>query len=296
MARRQSLEEWIREAILDSSDKGPNGTEAKITQITMMHTGMNQQQLELHTAKLNGSGDPSQLGAMFRNKAESYCQDLPGVQRFMLLAFYTGSNEPQARHPFNVTGIVAYEGGVSEEPTATGERAQSMRHKDSFLQQVFNQQQALNDYTLRIINNADQRVQRLEKENVDAINILKEMMFKQVTDTHELEMKRLQFERTTTERKKLLSYAPLLVNTILGREVFPQGAEDTALIEGIADALKPEDIELLAASGVIKPELMGPLFNRFQRRAMQKEEEARQNRMLQPPVEDPEKDAAGEIQ
>lgn len=57
--------------------------------------------------------------------------------------------------------------------------------------------------------------------------------------------------------------APALVNSIAGREVFPQSSEDTALVDAIAEGVKPEQIAMLAH--LVPPSLAGPLMDRLGR-------------------------------
>ena len=92
-----------------------------------------------------------------------------------------------------------------------------------------------------------------------------------------------------------MSFAPALINTLLGKEIFPQATADTSLVETIADNIKEEDIQKLA--GVLPPELWGPLAVRMKahidKRLAEKAERERQMKEL-PPHPDPEADAAGD--
>jgi hypothetical protein len=92
----------------------------------------------------------------------------------------------------------------------------------------------------------------VRRENREGFTLVKELLAAQALNRHEFKMKELEFERSTEERKKWLDFAPSLVNTILGSEVFPQSTEDTSLLESIADSLSEED--LMKLSSVLKPE------------------------------------------
>jgi hypothetical protein len=121
------------------------------------------------------------------------------------------------------------------------------------------------------------------------------MMLTKITEDREHQFKVLQYERATGERKKWMSFAPALVNTVLGKEVFPQSVEDTALVETIADSLGEEEVMKLGA--VLKPEIMGPLANRLVKYQAKKNHEAALAEAAVKqlsPHPDPEGDAAGD--
>jgi len=99
------------------------------------------------------------------------------------------------------------------------------------------------------------------------------------------------------QRQELFKMLPPLVNTVTGREVFPVGATDTALLEAIAEAIDKnpnpnEALGSLASAGIIPPELMGALMARMQQAiAKKRQEEAERRAMV--PVGNPELDAMG---
>jgi hypothetical protein len=294
---KMTLGQWVREACLDE-DKGE-----KLTAIILVHMqGMQQQ--EIHTAKfgLSTTKTAEDVGAMLKKKAEEYCQDMPGVQMFQLLAFYGGRTEPEARHPFVINVNNHGENGLfTENPTTQGSLQQQMRHGEMLIQQVYRRQQAQDDYSMRLTNGFMEIVEglsnRLEKAlagQMEATTIAMDLMTKQRDKEHEYAMQKLTFERQTAERKKWLAFAPPLINQLLGREVFPQSTEDSALVEQIADAIKPEDLTKL--SGLLPPEMWGPLASRMQKHFEKKERETAETKALMPPVTDAAAEAAGRVQ
>lgn len=297
IARYQTLANFIRDCVTDKDKTDKDGKPDTVIAFSLVHTTGGVQQ-EVHTTKIAGAVDPTELASIFRNKAEYYGQEMPGIQNFVLLAFWAYSpKEPQARQPFTTSGKKnQYEAGESEPPTPQGEKQMSMRLHLATYEQMFKKQQVLDNYTLNIISHAHTRIRETEADNRDLMLIVKDMMMKQMTDNHELEMKKAQFERGTVERTKMLNMIPALTNTITGREVFPQSTADTSLINLIADSLDAEKVQKLIASGVISNELMGPLFSRLQQRENERAAEQEKIRRLNPPVKDPEKDAAGEVQ
>ena len=285
---RKTLESWIREALTDPDKEG------KCSMISLVHM-VGQQQKELHTTKFGGgkSWSENELGAMFRGKAEAYCQDLPGVQTFQLLAFYGDRTTPESFQPF-IVNVNAEYGLGTESPTDQGRLQMSMRREEMLIQQVYRRQQVLDEYTLRVIERQGHMIETLASENRDAFGIVKDMLMEKALSDHTRKMQQLQFERDTTERKKWLSYAPPLLNMILGREIFPQSTADTALVDSIADSLTEEDVMKLAGS--LKPELWGPLASRMHSYMQKKKAEDDNIRQLsQLTSSDPEADAAGDI-
>jgi len=259
-AKRKSMDAWIHEALTDD-DK-----EHKCTAIALMHVNANGSQKEIHTTKFSGgkSWAALDLARMFDDKAKTYAQDLDGTQTFVLLAFY-GKNEPEASQPFKVYpsgGDYLSSPLNSEPPNEKGALAQAMRQKELVFGQLFARQHQLDEYSNGIIAMQARTITELARENREMFTTFKEILAERALNTHKYQMEQLQFERSTAERKKWIAYLPALVNTVLGREVFPQNVADTALVEQIADGLSEKDIIALAQH--IPPSLAGPLMMRMQ--------------------------------
>lgn len=283
---RQSLEQWIRLALTDPDKDGV------CSQMALCHM-IGVQPKEIHTTKFSaGKAEPEALAAMFDQKARSYCQDLAGTQTFELVAFYGNRTTPEAWRPFTITPENASNGLMTESPDEKGRTQQMMRHGEALVQQVYRRQQAMDEHSIRLIDQQSRMIMALQNDNHEAFKIFKEMAMEKVMDEHKRKMETLAFERSTAERKKWLSFAPPLVNTLLGREVFPQSTEDTALVEGIAENLKIEDLSKL--SGVLPPEMWGPLAARMTKYLENKNKEKEELKMLSPHP-DPEGDAAGDV-
>lgn len=286
--KRKSMDGWIREALTDPDKDG------RISMLSLVHM-QGTQQKEIHTTKFSGgrSWTETELANMFRGKAETYAQDLPGVQTFQLLAFYGEKGAPEAYFPFIVNNVGDNSGLMTEAPTEQGRMQQVMRQNEMLIQQVYRRQQVMDDFNIRMMSMQAGMIETLQRENRDHFTIMKEMLMEKALDMHKHKMDQLEFERSTTERKKWLSFAPALINTILGREVFPQGMADTALVETIADNLKEEDISKLA--GVLPPQLLGPLVSRFVEYEKKKNSEQEHIKALSAMKSpDPEADAAGD--
>lgn len=287
---RKTMDHWIRESLTDPDKDGP------CTMLSLVHmVGM--QQKEIHTTRLGGgkSWTEKQLSELFRDKASTYAQDLPGVQTFNVLAFYGGRTTPEASFPFLVNPEAAQHGLATESPTEMGRLQQKMRHEEAGMQQIYRRQQVLDEYSLGIIEKQGVMIAGLLEENRDAFQIVKEMLMEQATQRHTREMERLQFERATAERKKLMAFVPPLVNTVTGKEVFPQSTSDSALIEMAAETLSEDKIQQLAA--ILPPELLGPLAARMAEHLQKKRAaEEQKDRLLSMNGghPDPEGDAAGD--
>jgi hypothetical protein len=285
---KKTMEMWIREALTDP-DKSD-----KCAMISLVHM-VGVQQKEIHSTKtLNKTIDPVELSKMLDGKAVTYAQDLPGVQTFQLLAFYGESSVAQAFFPFRINSETELNGLGTEAPTEQGRLQQIMRREDSLLGQVYRRQQVMDDHSIRMMQMMSHTIEKLTSENRDAFTIVKEILMEKALSDHNHKMSQLQFERDSVERKKWLSFAPALINTLLGREIFPQGTADTALVESIADSLTEDDVMKLGSA--MKPELWGPLAARMHQYMMKKAEEEKNLKAIsQYASPDPEADAAGEV-
>lgn len=258
MSKRQSLEGWIQEAITDSDKDG------KISAISCVHM-IGTQSKEVHTVRFaDRIASPKDLAALFYGKCESYSQDLPGQQIFCLQAFYNGRNEPEATHPFTVrTGEANLATGFSDPATIEGQTQQGIRHIEAMAQTYIKGMNALVYAQQEAINRAYMRAEHAESEQRASFEIIQKVMLEKLESDTKQKLAVLQYARETEERKQWLAFMPGLINNFLGKEIFPRNTEDTALIEAIAEELKPEQIQFLA--GVIPPEKWGPLAARLNR-------------------------------
>jgi hypothetical protein len=283
--KKKTLELWINEALNDPDKEG-----RKCTILSLVHVE-GRQEKEVHTVKFGSqSWEPTKLAKLFKGKAEVFSQELNGPQQFRLHAFYEG-DEAEATYPFLVEGQLEYGDGLTEGPTEKGLTSQAMRHTEAMVQLAFKHTAMVMGQQAELLEKYVQMNNQLIVENKDAINGIKELILEKVTNDHGRRLELIRESGKTEERKKLIGFIPALANTILGREVFPQSSADTSLIETIADSLEEKDIIKLAE--FIKPEMMGPLMNRFGNYLegkRKKREEA--NKMLEDV--NPEDDAAGD--
>lgn len=259
--RKQTLDQWVAEAFLDDDKDG------KCTMLSLVHI-VGTAENEIHTVKFGGSKSwsPKELGELFMHKAESYADELPGVQSFCLLAFYGERKEPQARKPFMINGATEFHGLATEGPTSGGLTQQAMRHSEAIIQMAFRQTAMLFETSQRTVHELTKQNESLMQENRDAFQIMREMLMERATHAHDFRMKELEFQRSSDQRQKLMTMIPALVNNLTGRELFPQngdGGEDTALIETIATEL--DEATLIKLADALPPHIMGILASRMKK-------------------------------
>jgi len=276
-----SLEGWISDAMSDT-DKGGPCSGLSLVQVQGMATD------EVHTVKLEGKAfTAKQWAEQFQYKAEQRAANLHGTVFFKVLAFYGGSNTPAASFPLKVDegGNAEFFGGGGYAPNREGQLTQIMHHYEVMHGQIFQRQAQIDQAYQGMVGSLYQRNQLLEqgigqlvKENLEAVSFVKQLILEKVEGDHKRKMEQMQYERGTAERNKWMSFAPALVNTIAGREVFPQAIEDTALVNGIVDNIKVDDLPKLMP--LFPPEVQGMIMDRATRRMKEKEEEARKSKEL----------------
>lgn len=286
---KQSLESWLIEAMTDE-DK-----DATISAISLVHiVGEHGSEREIHAVRFGTKvWKETDLAELFKGKAMSYCQDLPGSQLFCLNAYYGETKEPLARHPFRVSPSTEL-GGLgaltTEAPNETGVRQQSMRLTEALVQGAFRERALLMDNILRSNELLARHNQRLIEEQQHMTESVRAMLLQQVTASHEMKLKELEQEQKTLLLSKASELLPSVLNSLSGKEIVPKESEDAALMRVIAAALKPEHVQLL--NSTLPPEVMGPLANRLAEILQEKEKrEAEAKRRLK--LVSPEEDAVG---
>ena len=219
------------------------------------------QEREIHAVRFGGKvWKETELAELFRHKASSYCQDIPGSQLFCLLAFYGQNKEPQARHPFRVNPPTDL-GLATEPPTDLGSRQQNMRLTEALVQGAFRERAILMDNVLRSNELLGRHNQRLLEEQQTMAENMWSILLGQVQQTHEMKMQELEAQQRNALIAKGVELLPVLINSLTGRKVVPEEAADTNLLKAIASSLKPEHVKAMAA--VLPAEIMGPLGARF---------------------------------
>lgn len=271
MARRKSLEAWIRETLTITAEECGKQCDA----LTLAHTtGSGGHLKEIHTIKFNGgrSWDARTLAERFQGIAETHAQDAPGPQYFQLGCLFEGDNTPTAFLPFVVNNQPPDLNGTTEAPDGRGQVAQAMRHNESVLSLVFARQQRMDDMMMQTINQLSNRLNaesaasdNLRGQLADAFEVMSEIVVERADRNHVHRMAELQFERQSAERERLIQLAPALLTMLTGKELLPQASADTALIDAIAAHITPEQAMMLAQS--FPPQVVALIMDRFSRAA-----------------------------
>lgn len=253
---RQTLEQWVVEAVNDPDKPGP------CSGLALMHMvaggGVGE---EVHSIQFGGSEwTPKKVADLFRHKAEGRAQDLTGVQQFQVWAFYDKRTEPQAKFPLTITGRLDFDGSSTEGPTNTGLASQAMRHSEAVMQLAFRQTSMLFEMQARTMQMLSDQNASLARENIEAFNALKEAAAASLEGRMSERRELLEYERSSQERAALMKFLPALVNTVAGSDVFPASTADSSLVESIASRLDEEKLSALV--NILPPEVMGPIASR----------------------------------
>lgn len=251
---RITMGQWITQALLDPHKDGP------CSALVCMHKTAGGE-VEVYGVKLakGQQWDGEVLATLFREKAEHHVQDIPGSQRFYILAFY-GRSEPQARLPFVVNNSAEMTNGETEAPTNEGKLSQSMRQGEVGFQFWAKMVHENVRMSMEMNESLSRENRELRNENRDAVSVVKEIIMEQAANAHTYRMKELEFARQTDERKMLMRYGGAILNEVTGKEIIPQPIADTNLLELFFDKVGEDQIKQLSA--VLPPELMGPLAAR----------------------------------
>jgi hypothetical protein len=244
MKKRQTVEQWIREALTDDEkDK-----ECSAVALVHKNNGMDE---EIYTIKLNAgrAWAPEDMADVFRHKAEGFSQDLIGVQTFCLLAFYGGS-EPQARFPFVLQGRLSYDadGFGTEQPNESGKTQQNMRLTEAIVQGSFRERLYTFDTMSKVIDQLSNFSARTVKQNEELLDTLKVLIVEKATNNHAFTIEQMKMQRENVMLSEGMKLLPPVLNRLTGKEVFPQSTSDTALIEALVDSLTPDMVEKLSST------------------------------------------------
>lgn len=282
-----TLSGWIEEALTDGDKITDEGTVKPCAGLVLNHVMSNGLEKEVHGVRLGAKAYKSQdLGKLFQHKAETFSQELPGIQQFVLYAFYGEDRDPGARHPFKVRGETSYEGMGTEGPDERGKTQQAMRLTEAVVQGAFRKDMHVFDTMARTMEMMALDANTMRKDMIAMFGSLKELM---------VENLKLQYDKSKELQNRalvgqLVGMAPPLINSIAGKEVFPQNTVDTQLIETLAKSLNPANVQQIAA--LLPPQLLAPLMARFEQ--VLKEEQLKTQARAALHGKDPEDDAAGD--
>jgi regulator of replication initiation timing len=220
---------------------------------------------------------------------------MEGVQKLKLYAFYGDANEHQGEHLFTIEGESGEYGNdvLTEKPDKQGFFAQQMRFTNDMFTQTNKRQGEIDKVYQGMLGMLADENTKLRIENLDAIRIIKQLTLEKTEQEHKMKMEALAFERSSQERTQWLRLLPAITNSLTGREVFPVAASDTAIIEMVAENIKPED--LMKLMEIVPPQLQGILSQRFTQLLKEKEAVKREAQTAMVKISPtPEDNAAGD--
>jgi hypothetical protein len=241
---RQTMKGWIIETLNDLERDG------KCTRIVLSHL-VAQGRVEIHTQKFAPTASylPESLAELFTGKADVHCQDIKGLSRFVLDAYWK-SNERESSFPFQREGQVDHASLYAHEATSEGRKAEL---ENGLIGLMFKQINKVNDLMMQNMEMMqrergqfyDHRVNMLRENNLYYENV-KELAARVSIDTHNRDMEKLQMQRKLELEKQVMKAIPVVTNMVTGREVFPQSTVDTEIIESIAESMTPEYLQVLS--------------------------------------------------
>src|SRR5438045_297633 len=168
---RKPLDIWIKEALTDPDKDG------QVSAFSLVHVvGIKEE--EVHTCKIGPGRNwtPQDLAKLFKNKAETFAQDMPSMQTFKLLGFWGTDTEPRAKHMFTVAGQAEENHGVTEPPTKEGRIMQDMRVTEAVVKLAMQQSQQLLNVTNQVLITMSERLEKSEQRNVTALELAEKVI------------------------------------------------------------------------------------------------------------------------
>lgn len=278
MARKQTLAEWILEAMTDS-DKDGQCTALSLVHLRVADAGVIGE-TEVHTIKFKGDVvfKAEDLAETFSHKANGYSQELTGVQQFCLYAFYGERKTPEARHPFKTSGELNFGGMSTEAPNETGVRSQQMRLTEAIVQGAFRQSSIAFDNLFRTSELQALQNQKVMQQNAELMELTKTLLLERETKQHEHRILEHKEEQKTLLMEKGANLLPALLNTVTGKEIVPAAHQDTAILEAIASSITEDQAIKLAQA--IPEEVRGVLAGRLQEILTKREKNKETRRKL----------------
>jgi hypothetical protein len=258
----QTLDAWIDEVM------GEKKNDRACTKIALVHCRNGEEGREVWTAPVNGKR-AIELAEIFTRKARSVAQELglfgSGVQMFELWAFFGDRNVPEAWHPLPIKSKIPRDGFGSEGPSGNGPEAQRMRQHEQVFQATYAKQAHLDQQHFMLITFLGNSLASAMGENARLARESIEAMARERDRSHEYRMREIEAISGNAMKEMLLRYAPALVNTAFGKEVFPQSTADSSLLKTLVESVADENpamIEMLVGAFKDKPEIGGPLAAR----------------------------------
>lgn len=285
MSRYTSLSAWLEETLADT-----DRVEAASI-ISIWHRKHEGGTREVKSIALKGKTfESASLAKTIQGTCETFAQEMPGINQFEIHVHYDPKSSP-AIHTISIADGEMLQGGrsrnVKEGADAAGLVAQAMRHMEKSQELLVTLVQQGTITSLQREQAAYLAAEKLRNEVNDAYEIVRQVMMERGKEAHDMRMEELKFAKSLDERKRIMELMPALANTVSGREIFPQSVADSKLIEALALKVPPKLLEQLATSGMVDPEVMGPLMARFDEVVRQKKAEEEAIKKLPPTSDEP---------
>lgn len=304
MAKPQTIEAWLRE--IQSDVELTEGNKIQLSLVSLFHIrgGGREEIYPIRLGLQHRQYTTEEMAKLFHSKAENSVSALMGTVQFFELQAFFGENpkEPTAKKSFSISVAHDFDGLSTEGATPQGVQQQSMRHLEAGKAQVYQVQRAQSQAWGDLVQ-AQQNFmaimagnqEKMMRENADAHKIVSEVLMKQMMDDHKLRMEQMAYERRTEMYAKAMTFVPPLVNTLTGREVFPQSTADTALLKLLEKHVSAETAMELASK--LPPEVVGVVMDRLSKlhdERVKEEKDAIQRKRSLTAARDPEQDMTGQ--
>ena len=277
MIQPKTLPEWLHFALGSADRTKPNGEPAACIALSMVHIN-GQSEKEIDSVKLAGQKFDDQKIQMLANRflgiAETDAQNISGRQEYCVYAYYEGNEQmPGARYRHAVNGRIVNAPGdhSTEPPTVEGRMMQRMRHDEAYSQVLITANANLINQQSNLLNLMNAHLTEAKRENRDMFAMMHELMLEKVKVDREHEMRMASYQRTSEMMKKAAEFAPMILNTITGREIVPQSSVDTAILKTIAESIDEEAMQHLApVMAKLPPQATAILMGRLEQLLQEK--------------------------
>jgi hypothetical protein len=279
--KKVSLQGWFAYALTDKS------REEAMTQVTLVHMTtlgngiQHPKEIASLKANIDKPWDAATLANWIETQAGLYAQNLKTTQEFNIICKY-GKNDMDAEHPYQYDpeGGGEFHGLISHAATNAGEKAQGMQllnmicgRSFTLLEENMNFARSMMEEYRTANRENSAEIRQVRAENREMWQLVLAAAQDKVKLGHEQRMAEMKFHRDAQERMLIIRFAPTLINQFVGKEIFPQGTEDTSIIETIATSI-PEDV-LKMITSQMPPFMGGPILARLTR-ALKEEREAQE--------------------
>jgi len=283
---KKNLEGWIRQAIANgdkiADSNALESQDGPLVALSLVHfQGAAVKEVRSLVLKPDIRYDAKDIAATIRGWVDTDCQNLIGAQQYCVYAYYGEAKKEGDRFPMSEIG----EGGLSHKGLATesgkdGMQMQGQRLVEMIAQGSFNLQIPLFQMFATSLREEKAENKDLRQENRDMFLMMRDSWIAMMKENTENRIKEESAKRTTMIVEKLVKIAPSMLNELTGREIIPQNAQDTALVEALFDHLDIEEIQKMVMSGeipgkissMVPPELLGLFMARGARYLKEKRE------------------------